>query len=60
MKWVRPTIDLLRPRKARCESVTLDNSEEFAGQEFTAKYLGAKLNLLETGPLRLDARALRT
>lgn len=36
-------IDLLRPHKERCKTITLDNGKEFAGHEFIAKCLGAKV-----------------
>jgi IS30 family transposase len=36
-------IDLLRPHKERCKTITLDNGKEFADHEFIAKCLGAKV-----------------
>ena len=36
-------IDLLRPHKARCKTITLDNGKEFADHEFIAKCLRAKV-----------------
>lgn len=36
-------IDLLRPHKERCKTITLDNGKEFANHEFIAKCLGAKV-----------------
>ena len=36
-------IDLLRPHKERCKTITLDNGKEFADHEFIAKCLQAKV-----------------
>lgn len=36
-------IDLLRPHKERCKTITLDNGKEFADHEFIARCLGAKV-----------------
>ena len=36
-------IDLLRPHKERCKTITLDNGKEFADHEFIAKGLQAKV-----------------
>jgi IS30 family transposase len=36
-------IDLLRPHKRRCKTITLDNGKEFADHAFVAKCLGAKV-----------------
>lgn len=36
-------IDLLRPHKERCKTITLDNGKEFADHEFVAKCLQAKV-----------------
>ncbi len=36
-------IELLRPHKKRCKTITLDNGKEFADHEFIAKCLGAKV-----------------
>lgn len=36
-------IDLLRPHKDRCKTITLDNGKEFADHEFIAKCLQAKV-----------------
>lgn len=36
-------IDLLRPHKERCKTITLDNGKEFADHQFIAKCLGAKV-----------------
>ena len=36
-------IDLLRPHKERCKTITLDNGKEFADHEFIAKCLGARV-----------------
>ena len=36
-------VDLLRPHKARCKTITLDNGKEFADHEFIAKGLQAKV-----------------
>ncbi|MDD2712478.1 MAG: IS30 family transposase [Simplicispira sp.] len=36
-------IDLLRPHKERCQTITFDNGKEFAEHEFIGKCLGAKV-----------------
>ena len=36
-------IDLLRPHKARCKTITFDNGKEFADHEFIANCLNAKV-----------------
>lgn len=36
-------IDLLRPHKARCKTITLDNGKEFADHQFVGKCLKAKV-----------------
>jgi transposase, IS30 family len=36
-------IDLLRPHKERCKTITLDNGKEFADHEFVARCLQAKV-----------------
>ena len=36
-------IDLLRPHKRRCKTITLDNGKEFADHAFIGKCLGAKV-----------------
>lgn len=36
-------IELLRPHKARCKTLTFDNGKEFAEHEFIAQCLGAKV-----------------
>ena len=36
-------IDLLRPHKAQCKTLTFDNGKEFAEHEFIAQCLGAKV-----------------
>ena len=36
-------VDLLRPHKRRCKTITLDNGKEFADHAFVAKCLGAKV-----------------
>jgi IS30 family transposase len=36
-------IELLRPHKAQCKTLTFDNGKEFAGHEFIAQCLGAKV-----------------
>ena len=36
-------IDLLRPHKARCKTITFDNGKEFADHEFMEKCLNAKV-----------------
>jgi|SRR5437868_3114348 len=36
-------IDLLRPHKAQCKTLTFDNGKEFADHEFIAQCLGAKV-----------------
>ena len=36
-------VDLLRPHKRRCKTITLDNGKEFADHAFVAKCLGAKM-----------------
>ena len=35
-------VDLLRPHKERCKTITLDNGKEFADHEFIARCLQAK------------------